>query len=89
MAKLTLSNEITPSDLLPFDLFTVTDRTVATALVPIKNLEASTSMINLLLRNIGWKGHSFKDVDQVTKIGYNLVDGVDSVGLTEVMDQTI
>ena len=83
MAKLTLSNEITPSDLLPFDLFTVTDRTVATALVPIKNLEASTSMINLLLRNIGWKGHSFKDVDQVTKIGYNLAIDITGNGLTE------
>jgi len=83
MATYTLPNTISKEDLLPFDLFPVADITLAKTLVPIKNLETSPAMMNLMLRNIGWKGYAYKDVDNVTKIGYNLVDGVDSVGLTE------
>ena len=83
MATYTLPNTITKEDLLPFDLFPVADNTLARTLVPIRNLETSPAMINLILRNIGWKGYAYKDVDNVIKIGYNLVDGVDGEGLTE------
>ena len=83
MAIYTLPNTIAKEDLLPFDLFPVADNTLARTLVPIRNLETSPAMINLILRNIGWKGYAYKDVDNVIKIGYNLVDGVDGEGLTE------
>lgn len=83
MATYTLPNTITKEDLLPFDLFPIADNTLARTLVPIRNLETSPAMINLILRNIGWKGYAYKDVDNVIKIGYNLVDGVDGDGLTE------
>ena len=83
MATYTLPNTITKEDLLPFDLFPIADTTLARTLVPIRNLETSPAMINLILRNIGWKGYAYKDVDNVIKIGYNLVDGVDGDGLTE------
>ena len=83
MATYTLPNTITKEDLLPFDLFPIADNTLARTLVPIRNLETSPAMINLILRNIGWKGYAYLDVDNVIKIGYNLVDGVDGEGLTE------
>lgn len=83
MSLFNLSTEITKDDLLPFDLFPVADQDLARTLVPIKNLETSPAMINLILRNIGWKGYAYKDVDNSIKIGYNLTDGVDSLGLTE------
>ena len=83
MAIYTLPNTIAKEDLLPFDLFPVADNTLAKTLVPIRNLETSPAMINLMLRNIGWKGYAYKDVDNIIKIGYNLVDGVDGEGLTE------
>jgi len=83
MATYTLPNTITKEDLLPFDLFPIADTTLARTLVPIRNLETSPAMINLILRNIGWKGYAYLDVDNVIKIGYNLVDGVDGDGLTE------
>jgi GH24 family phage-related lysozyme (muramidase) len=83
MTIYTLPNTITKEDLLPFDLFPVADNTLAREIVPIRNLETSPAMINLILRNIGWKGYAYKDVDNVIKIGYNLVDGVDGEGLTE------
>ena len=83
MAIYTLPNTIAKEDLLPFDLFPVADNTLAKTLVPIRNLETSPAIINLILRNIGWKGYAYKDVDNVIKIGYNLVDGVDGEGLTE------
>jgi GH24 family phage-related lysozyme (muramidase) len=83
MATYTLPNIITKEDLLPFDLFPVADNTLAKTIVPIRNLETSPAMINLMLRNIGWSGFAYKDVDNIVKIGYNLTDGVSSVGLTE------
>jgi len=83
MTKLTLSNTLTQEDLLAFDLFTVTDSVLATTEVPIKNLEASSAMINLMLRKIKWKAFSYKDVNNVVKIGYNLTDGIKGKGLTE------
>jgi len=83
MATYTLPNTITKEDLLPFDLFPIADNTLARTLVPIRNLETSPAMINLILRNIGWKGYAYLDVDNVIKIGYNLIDGVDGDGLTE------
>lgn len=83
MAIFSLPNTITKEDLLPFDLFPVIDSTLARKIVPIRNLETSQAIQNLILRNIGWKGYAYKDVDNVTKIGYNLTDGIDSLGLTE------
>lgn len=83
MSLFNLPNVITKDDLLPFDLFPVADTEKATALIPMQNLEASKDIINLMLRNIGWKGYAYKDVDNITKIGYNLTDGIDSLGLTE------
>ena len=55
MATYTLPNTISKEDLLPFDLFPVADITLAKTLVPINNLETSPAMMNLMLRNIGWK----------------------------------
>lgn len=83
MGIYTLPNTITKDDLLPFDLFPVIDTSLATTIVPIKNLETSPAMINLMLRNIGWKGYAYKSVDNTIRIGYNLTDGIDSEGLTE------
>ena len=83
MKNLTLPTTIEKTDLLPFDLFKVADNETALTLVPIKNLEASPAMINLLLRKITWRGYADEDVDGIIKIGYNLTDGVDGNGLTE------
>jgi GH24 family phage-related lysozyme (muramidase) len=83
MKNLTLPTTIEETDLLPFDLFKATDKELATTLVPIKNLEASPAIINLLLRKITWRGYSYLDTDGVRKIGYNLTNGVDGNGLTE------
>lgn len=83
MKNLTLPTTIEKTDLLPFDLFKVTDNETASTLVPIKNLEASSAMINLLLRKITWRGYAYEDVDGIRKIGYNLTDGVNGNGLTE------
>jgi GH24 family phage-related lysozyme (muramidase) len=83
MEPLTLSNTLTEEDLLPFDLFKVANVETATKLIPIRNLEASSNIINLLLRKITWHGYSYLDSDGVRKIGYNLTDGVDGNGLTE------
>ena len=84
MAIYTLPNTIAKEDLLPFDLFPISNNTLAKTIVPIRNLETSPAMINLMLRNIGWSGFAYTDVDNIVKIGYNLTDGVDSLGLTEV-----
>jgi len=83
MKNLTLPTTIEKTDLLPFDLFKVADNETALTLVPIKNLEASPAMINLLLRKITWHGYAYEDVDGIKKIGYNLTDGVNGNGLTE------
>lgn len=83
MKNLTLPTTIEKTDLLPFDLFKVADNETALTLVPIKNLEASPAMINLLLRKITWRGYTYEDVDGIKKIGYNLTDGVNGNGLTE------
>jgi len=83
MANYVLPNVIESKDLLPFDLFPVANKITATTLIAINKLEASNEMINLMLRTIKWKGFAYKDVDKITKIGYNLVDGIDSAGLTE------
>ena len=83
MKNLTLPTTIEKTDLLPFDLFKVADTETALTLVPIKNLEASAAMINLLLRKITWHGYAYEDVDGIKKIGYNLTDGVNGNGLTE------
>lgn len=79
-----LPNVITKDDLIPFDLFPVADPIAAREIVNIRYLEASTKLINFLLRNIRWKGYQYTNsIDNTTKIGYNLTVGINSDGLTE------
>lgn len=89
MPTYTLPNIITKDDLIPFDLFPVSDQDAATKLVNIKFLEASDKLINFVIRNIKWRGYAYKDVDNQVKIGYNLTEGVNSLGLTEEQSYNI
>lgn len=83
MPSFTLPNVIKQKDLIEFDLFPVADPVAASDLVTLKNLEASSQLINFMLRTIKWRGYVYLDSDNLEKIGYNLAKGIDSPGLTE------
>ncbi len=48
--QIKLPNTLTENDLIEFDLFTKMDKTVADTLVILQNLEASSALINFILR---------------------------------------
>jgi GH24 family phage-related lysozyme (muramidase) len=82
MANYTLSNVLTEKDLIEFDLFTVKDDTKANTLVDVSKLEASSDVINFILRTSLWKGYS-TTIDNVSYIGYGTTKNTSGNGLTE------
>lgn len=83
MTLFTKENIITEKELIEFDLFNILDNDAVNTLVLVKDLEASESIINLILRKLKWSGFSYIDKDGVTKIGYGTTNNITSEGLTE------
>lgn len=81
MKKVVLPTTITEENLVEFELYTPLDRDLVTNKIPLKNLEASTSLIGLSLAQRRWKGYSYND--GADRIGYGTTRDVDGVGLTE------
>ena len=83
MPTFKLPNIISNNDLISWDLFPVKDAALASTLIPLQNLEASSDIINFILRNIKWTGYCYNGIDNKLKIGYNLQGSEDIQGLTE------
>jgi len=83
MATYNLPNTIRDKDLIEFDLFTVKDSSLVNDKKILQNLEASSSLINTILREKKWRGYSYIE-NGVRKIGYGLTAGSESDGLSEI-----
>lgn len=83
MATFNLPNKITDKDLVEFDLFTVKDTNTVNDKKLLKNLEASSNLINTILREKKWRGYSYIE-NGIRKIGYGLTIGSESDGLSEI-----
>jgi|11_taG_2_1085331.scaffolds.fasta_scaffold02585_3 hypothetical protein len=84
MSDFKLSNNINSRNLIDYTLFTVLDSTIVNTSKPLSELEASPSLINLKIRNLGWTGYR-KVVDKQLVIGYANSDSenLNSNGLIE------
>lgn len=80
-SEFSLTPELTESDLIEFDVFTVYDESAVNTLIPLGNLEASTEIINLALQTRGWKGYQY-ETETGTVIGYG-TKNITLLGLTE------
>lgn len=78
MAKITLPNNITESELVEFDMYTVKDEDAVTTLKPLGELEASEGILNCVIRNIMWKPYAVNGL-----IGYDTSTNIDGLGMTE------
>lgn len=78
--QIKLPNTLTENDLIEFDLFTKMDKTVADTLVILQNLEASSALINFILRQNEWRGYQYSNG---TLIGYGTTEQLNGIGLTE------
>jgi len=78
--ELKLSNNISESDLIEFDLYTTMDETGVGTLKDLKNLEASESIKNFILRQGEWRGFQY---DNATLIGYGTKEKLNDFGLIE------
>ena len=84
MPTFNFPNIINEKNLIDFSLFTILDRNIARDEILVKDLEASDSIINYIIRTMGWSGYK-KTVDGVAKIGYKSTaqEDLNSNGLTE------
>ena len=82
MTTFSLANTLTEKSLIEFDLFTTKNTNTVNDLITIKDLEASSDLINFVLRKIGWS--AFTTVKNgITSIGYGTTNNLNGNGLTE------
>lgn len=75
-----LSNSISESDLVEFDLYTIMDKIKVRTLKDLKDLEASESIMNFILRQGEWRGFQY---DNGKLIGYGTKEKLEDIGLIE------
>lgn len=84
MPVINLPNIITDDMLIDYTIFRVANTSIVNDTKPIKDFEASSQIINFILRTENYTPYSYLDLDGVTKIGYNTSINTDSNGLTEM-----
>lgn len=89
MAIITLPNVITSDMLIDFSVFGKKNDSYVDELLPLRNLEASSELINFIVRTEKYTPYVHLDVDDNKKIGYNLVTDIGGTGLTEANAYTI
>lgn len=83
--EIRLPNTISTTDLIETDLFTVLDDGLVNTIVPLKDLEASESILQFMYGNAGWRGYKYISKHGTTVIGYAQVlsEEFDKKGLLE------
>lgn len=75
-----LSSILTEQDLIEFDLYTKKSESMVDDLKDLKNLEASSQLINFLIREQEWQGYQY---GSGLVIGYGTSEKINDIGLTE------
>ena len=57
MPTFNFPNIINEKNLIDFSLFTILDRNIARDEILVKDLEASDSVMNYIIRTMGWSGY--------------------------------
>lgn len=90
MPTFNFGNIVNEKTLIDFSLFSIIDRNIARDEILVKDLEASNSVINYIIRTLGWSGYR-KTINGITRIGYKSRTPADleSNGLTEDSAYTV
>ena len=78
--EIKLSSILTDNDLIEFDLYTKKSTTMVDDPKLLKNLEASSSLINFIIREQEWRGYQY---GTGLLIGYGTTELVNDIGITE------
>ena len=84
MPTFNFGNIVNERTLIDFSLFSIIDRNIARDEIPVKDLEASGSIMNYIIRTLGWNGYK-KDFGGYIRIGYKnrTPEQIEGDGLTE------
>ena len=77
--EIKLSSILTDNDLIEFDLYTKKSASKVDDLKLLKNLEASSELINFIIREQEWRGYQY---GSGLTIGYGTTELLNDIGLT-------